>query len=53
MLMITFLEPGKKIVISTPSFAMYKHIASVLGVEVIEVPLNPDFSYDTLVFLSW
>ncbi len=45
-LMTVFLGPGKRLVIPEPTFTVYGLLASVLGSEVIRVPLKPDFSFD-------
>lgn len=39
-------ESGDSIVTVTPGFAVYGRVASTLGVQVQEVPLRPDFSFD-------
>lgn len=41
-----FLGPGKRLVISEPTFTLYKLIGTVLGSEVVTVPLRPDYTYD-------
>ena len=38
--------PGKRVLISEPTFALYKQIATVLGGEVETVLLQPDLTYD-------
>ena len=45
-LMLTFLEPGKTLVVPTPSFPMFSYIATLVGADTIKVPLNPDYTYD-------
>src|SRR5207302_841344 len=45
LLMVTF-EPGKRVLISEPTFALYRQITSVLGGEVVSVSLKPDLTYD-------
>lgn len=44
--MTTFMGPGKKLVIPTPSFPMFKYMGILGGAEIVEVPLNDDYSYD-------
>jgi len=45
LLMVT-VEEGKHVLISEPTFALYRQITTVLGGEVISLPLNADLSYD-------
>jgi histidinol-phosphate aminotransferase len=45
LLMVT-IGPGKRVLISEPTFALYRQIATVLGGEVISVSLTPELSYD-------
>src|SRR5258708_1127576 len=45
LLMVTVGE-GKRVLINEPTFALYRQIATVLGGEVISIPLNADLSYD-------
>ena len=45
LLMVT-VEEGKRVLISEPTFALYRQITTVLGGEVISLPLNADLSYD-------
>ena len=44
-LMVT-VGPGTRVLISEPTFALYRQITTVLGGEVISVPLKPDLTYD-------
>ena len=44
-LMVT-VGPGTQVLISEPTFTLYRQIVTVLGGEVISVPLTPDFQYD-------
>lgn len=46
LLMVTVGE-GKRVLISEPTFALYRQVATVLGGEVISVPLTPQLTYDT------
>jgi histidinol-phosphate aminotransferase len=46
LLMVT-LGPGKRVLISEPTFALYRQLSTVLGGEVISVKLNPELSYDS------
>jgi histidinol-phosphate aminotransferase len=45
LLMVT-VGPGKRVLISEPTFALYRQISNVLGGEVISVPLDTDLNYD-------
>jgi histidinol-phosphate aminotransferase len=45
LLMVTVAE-GKRVLISEPTFALYRQIATLLGGEVVSVPLSPDLTYD-------
>jgi len=44
-LMVTVTE-GKKVLISEPTFALYRQVTTVLGGEIISVPLNEKLSFD-------
>ncbi len=44
-LMVTVGE-GKRVLINEPTFALYRQITTVLGGEVVSIPLNADLSYD-------
>jgi histidinol-phosphate aminotransferase len=46
LLMVT-VGPGKRVLISEPTFALYRQISTVLGGEVISVALSAALSYDT------
>jgi histidinol-phosphate aminotransferase len=45
-LMTVFLGPGKKLVIPSPTFTVYRLLATIIGAEVIEVPLKADYTFD-------
>ena len=47
LLMVT-IGPGKRVLISEPTFALYQQISTVLGGEVITVPLTSELSYDLI-----
>lgn len=51
LLMVT-VEPGKRVLISEPTFALYRQIATVLGGEVESVPLTSALQYDTTALLE-
>lgn len=46
LLMVTIGE-GRRVVISEPTFALYRQIATVLGGEITGVPLTSHLTYDT------
>lgn len=46
VLMVT-IGPGKRVLISEPTFALYRQITTVLGGEVVSVPLTPQLTYDS------
>src|SRR5437763_15706892 len=45
LLMVT-VGSGTRVLISEPTFALYRQITTVLGGEVISVPLNSELIYD-------
>lgn len=45
LLMVTVCE-GKRVLICEPTFALYRQIATLLGGEVVSVPLSPELTYD-------
>ena len=51
VLMVT-MAPGKRVLISEPTFALYKQVATVLGGEVETVLLTPQLTYDTAALLE-
>src|ERR687884_294753 len=44
-LMVTVGE-GRRVLISEPTFALYRQVATVLGGEVLSVPLNDELGFD-------
>src|SRR5437764_10182505 len=44
-LMVTIGE-GRRVLISEPTFALYRQVATVLGGEVLSVPLDSELTYD-------
>src|SRR6266478_8616550 len=46
LLMVT-VGPGKRVLICEPTFALYRQITTVLGGEIISLPLTLELSYDT------
>ena len=51
VLMVT-IGPGKRVLISEPTFALYRQITTVLGGEVVSVPLTSQLTYDSDAMLS-
>src|SRR5918993_375236 len=45
LLMVT-IAAGKRVLISEPTFALYRQVATVLGGEVESIPLTEDLQYD-------
>lgn len=50
LLMVT-VGPGRRVLISEPTFALYRQVATVLSGEVEAVLLQPDLSYDVPTLL--
>ncbi len=46
MLMQAVLRPGATVLAAEPCFVMYRHLAQVLGLNFVGVPLRADFSLD-------
>ena len=51
LLMVT-VGPGKRVLISEPTFALYRQVATVLGGEVENVLLTAELTYDIAALLS-
>lgn len=43
---VSTLEPGRKVVIPTPTFTVYRLLANLMGAEVIEAGLDDNLEYD-------
>ncbi|HEU0252218.1 MAG TPA: histidinol-phosphate transaminase [Pyrinomonadaceae bacterium] len=50
--LMVIIEPGKRVLISEPTFALYKQVATVLGGEVESVLLTSALEYDTARLLE-
>ena len=50
--LMVILEPGKRVLISEPTFALYRQVATVLGGEVDSVPLTSALQYDSAALLE-
>ncbi|MFL6210306.1 MAG: histidinol-phosphate transaminase [Pyrinomonadaceae bacterium] len=44
--LMTTVEPGKRVLICEPTFALYRQVTTVLGGETISVPLAPDLTFN-------
>ncbi len=51
LLMVTIGE-GKRVLITEPTFALYRQITTVLGGDVVSVPLNDELQFDTAELLE-
>lgn len=51
VLMVT-MAPGKRVLISEPTFMLYRQVATVLGGDVETVSLTPDLKYDSEAILN-
>ena len=51
VLMVT-VGPRKRVLISEPTFALYRQVATVLGGEVVSVLLTPELTYDVAALLA-
>ena len=50
--LMVILEPGKRVLISEPTFALYRQVATVLGGKVDSVPLTSALQYDSAALLE-
>jgi len=41
-----FIEKGDRIVLPSPTFTVYRLVGTVLGADIVEVPLNRDYTFD-------
>jgi histidinol-phosphate aminotransferase len=51
LLMVT-VEAGKRVIINEPTFALYRQVTTLLGGEVVSVPLTPDLTYDSIALME-
>lgn len=51
-LLMVSMGPGKRVLISEPTFTLYKQVATVLGGEVETVSLAPELTYDVAALLK-
>jgi histidinol-phosphate aminotransferase len=40
------IDPGDEVVVSEPTFGVYRHLVTVHGGRVVDAPLTPDFALD-------
>jgi histidinol-phosphate aminotransferase len=45
--LMTTVEPGRRVLICEPTFALYRQITTVLGGEVVSLPLTRELTFDT------
>lgn len=45
LLINTFIEPGQRVLLPEPCFAMYRFYASLVGANVVTVPRGPKFQF--------
>ena len=50
-LMVT-VSPGARVVICEPTFTLYRQVVTILGGEVLSVPLTPNFQFDIQAILA-
>jgi len=50
-LLMVSVSDRKRVLISEPTFALYRQVATVLGGQVLSVPLNDAFQFDTETLL--
>jgi histidinol-phosphate aminotransferase len=52
LLMNTFVEPGDRVVVADPCFAMYRFYGSLIGAKMVGVPRGPSFEFPALEVLA-
>jgi histidinol-phosphate aminotransferase len=50
--LMTTVEPGKRVLICEPTFALYRQVTTVLGGDIVSVPLAPDLTYDVPALIN-
>ena len=45
LLINTFIEPGQRVIVAEPCFAMYRFYASLVGAKVVMAPRGPKFEF--------
>lgn len=51
-LALLLIEPGDRVIISEPTFGMYRPLFTLHGAEVVDVPLTADFRLDPTAILA-
>ena len=51
-LLMVSVEPGKRVLISEPTFALYRQVTTVLGGQIISVPMTDSFNFDVPALLK-
>ncbi|MDQ3781299.1 MAG: histidinol-phosphate transaminase [Chloroflexota bacterium] len=51
-LALLLIEPGDRVIISEPTFGMYRPLFALHGAEVVDVPLTADFRLDPTAILA-
>ncbi len=52
LLIRAFVDPGDEIVMSTPSFVVYRSASIAAGASIVEIPLTDDFTHDLKTMAS-
>jgi histidinol-phosphate aminotransferase len=50
--LMTTVEPGRRVLISEPTFALYRQVTTVLGGDVVSVPLTSRLTYDAAALVA-
>jgi histidinol-phosphate aminotransferase len=50
--LMVLIKNGTRVAIPFPTFSVYRLIANVLGAKIVDVPLNPDTSYNVDALIS-
>ena len=51
-LLMATISDGKRVLVSEPTFALYRQIATILGADVISVPPTSDLNYDAQALVT-
>jgi histidinol-phosphate aminotransferase len=50
--LMVFVNERTKVAIPFPTFSVYRLIANVLGAKIVDIPMNPDMSYNVSALIS-